>query len=46
MILKSKTFVNHQDLVDFVNKEIYRNNIQEIIKDENCYILFYWEREL
>ena len=21
MILKSKTFVNHQDLVDFVNKE-------------------------
>ena len=45
MILKSKTFVNHKDLVDFVNKNIFRNNIQEIIRDENYYILFYWERE-
>ena len=45
MILKSKTFVNHKDLVDFVNKNIFRNNIQEIIRDENYYVLFYWEKE-
>ena len=45
MTLKSKTFLNHKDLVDFVNKNIFRNNIQEIIRDENYYILFYWERE-
>lgn len=45
MILKSKTFLNHKDLVDFVNKNICRNDIQEIIKDGNYYILFYWEKE-
>lgn len=45
MTLKSKTFPNHKDLVDFVNKNICRNDIQEIIKDGNYYILFYWEKE-
>ena len=44
MTLKSKTFLNHKDLVDFVNKNIYRNDIQEIIKDRSYYILFYWEK--
>ena len=45
MTLKSKTFLNHKDLVDFVNKNICRNDIQEIIKDGDYYILFYWEKE-
>lgn len=46
MILKSKTFLNHKDLVDFVNKNlITKNDIQQIVVNDCQVTLLYWEKE-
>lgn len=46
MILKSKTFLNHKDLVDFVNKNlITKNDIQQIVANDCQVTLLYWEKE-
>lgn len=45
MTLKSKTFLNHKDLVDFVNKNlITKNDIQQIVANDYQVTLLYWEK--
>ena len=41
--LKNREFVNHTDLINFVNdNRILQKDIQQIILSNGRYLLFYW----